>query len=92
MAMEGYDLCEYCTDKLLHQAVFGEEVIDHDGLITVEWFKDKNQLDLPGIEAGPVLHIVTKEGERIEGLKVNNEKLRENISGDRGLRELLGHR
>lgn len=90
MATEGYDLCELCTSKLLYHAVFGEEIIDHDSLIIVQWYKDESQLDLPGLETGPVLRIMTSDRKPIEGLRVDRIRLRENIKRDRNLNGVLG--
>lgn len=69
----GWNLCAWCTKKLLESCGLAGEVSLPE-TIELRWWKDPAQLDLPGVEVPPKLCFMIKD-KPIEGLTFDAEAL-----------------
>jgi hypothetical protein len=74
IAEYGWSLCEYCTERLLEDCDLAGEVDDLPSTVELQWWKDEQQTELPGMEAPSKLVFVV-EGSPVKGLQFDASAL-----------------
>lgn len=70
----GWNLCEWCTEKLLKASDLAGEV-DLDDTVQLRWWKAPDQLELPGVDVPAKLVFINGDDKPIDGLTFDADAL-----------------